>query len=64
MYYECPDDVIVQRHMEEGNVNEEEMKKKLEDFHSRMTPLMLKYPDKLKIVSFRFPIFLFSLRYL
>ena len=37
---------------EEGNEKEEkDVKKELEKFHSKMTPLMLKYPDKLKIVS-------------
>lgn len=59
LYYDCPDIVIKQRLVESGEGNDEtEMNKQLEEFHSKITPLLLKYQEKLKVVSsFEFPSF-------
>ncbi|XP_066935736.1 uncharacterized protein [Clytia hemisphaerica] len=53
VYFECPDDVLLRRQLGENAESEEEeaAKKNLESFHSRMTPILLKYPDKLKIIN-------------
>lgn len=52
IYYECDDDFLMKRCREDGySENDEELKKELEVFHSKMTPLLLKYPDKLKIIN-------------
>jgi hypothetical protein len=36
---------------ENADLKQDDIEKDLEQFHSRMTPLLLKYPDRMKIVS-------------
>lgn len=58
LYYDCPDDILISRlklraeNSGREDDNEETIMKRLELFHTKTTPLILQYQEKVKIVCF------------
>ncbi|XP_057289382.1 uncharacterized protein LOC130612110 [Hydractinia symbiolongicarpus] len=57
LYYDCPDDILISRLKKRAensgreDDNEETIMKRLELFHTKTTPLILQYQEKVKIID-------------